>query len=233
LTGYIGAVNLFNQAIEAPVPPGTLALTEVIPLVLTALTVLPRPFRTERTRFWGAFALGILAPTVITIRWVPFNNFLSATDTVLVFIGHALAPLALLTVADIAIARHTTGGRMGGVPQFALPLAVWVVGFYFAPWMSASFMVFTLIVIVLLFALLSSTPGRNLFDRFGLVIGIGAGVLLVALYLLPSTPPDEPLASLLGGLGLPVATLVLVRWFTVRRAAHRTQPHIRTRDFLR
>src|SRR5690606_41115496 len=114
-TGHRGAVTLFNPAIAAPGPPGTLAPTEVIPLVLTALTVLPRPFRTERTRFWGAFALGILAPTVITIRWVPFNNFLSATDTVLVFIGHALAPLALLTVADIAIPRHTTAGRMGAV----------------------------------------------------------------------------------------------------------------------
>ncbi|WP_232283687.1 hypothetical protein [Saccharomonospora cyanea] len=236
--GYVGA-RLLNQAIEAPVPLDTLGLTEIVPLVLTALVVLLRPFRTERTRFWGAFTLGVLLPAVITARWVPYDNLLSPPDTVLVFCGHALAPLALLAVADIAIARHTTGEPLGGTAQFALPLATWVAGFHIqleteVSASGTSLIFLTPITAVLLFVLLSSVSGRDLLDRFGLVIGIGASVLPVALYLLLGAPLNEPLVYLQG---LPVATFaipfVLVRRFTARRTARRTAPRVDTRDLLR
>src|SRR5690606_5550377 len=189
LTGYIGAVNLFNQAIEAPVPPGTLALTEVIPLVLTALTVLPRPFRTERTRFWGAFTLGFLMPAVITAGWVPYDNLLDHVDTVLVFCGHALAPVALLAVADIAVARHTTGDPLGGTAQFALPLATWLVYFYVQAGIGffgidALSLLACALGAVLMFVLLASSSGRRLLDRFGFVIAIAPALLPVTLRLL-------------------------------------------------
>lgn len=236
--GY-GVALLLNRAIEAPVPPNILALTELVPLVITALTVLLRPFRTERTRLWGAMALGFLLPALITVRWVPYDNLLDPFDTVTVFAGHALGPLALLAVADIAIGRRTTGEPLGGAPQFAVPLAVWVTVFLLQPVLDVyvinaqSLVIVCPLSAVVMFVLLGSVSGRDLLDRFGFVIGLAFPVLPVVLYLLLGVPANEPLVY---AQAVPIAAFtvpfVLVRRLATRAAARR-RSRMDTREFLR
>ncbi|EID56051.1 serine/threonine-protein kinase [Saccharomonospora xinjiangensis] len=236
--GY-GVALLLNKTIDAPVPLEDLALTELVPLVITALTVLLRPFRTERTRLWGAMTLGFLLPALITVRWVPYDNLLDPFDTVTVFAGHALAPLALLAVADIAIGRRTTGELLGGTPQFAVPLASWVTYFLLQPVLdvyamsSASLVIFWPVSAVLMFVLLGSMSGRDLLDRFGFVIGLALPALPVALFLLLGAPANEPLVY---AQAVPIAAFtvpfVLVRRLATR-AATRRRTGMDTREFLR
>ncbi|EIE99539.1 serine/threonine-protein kinase [Saccharomonospora glauca] len=245
IAGYLCAF-LLNGAIEAPVPQDRLRLTEFVPVVLTSLIVFFRPFRTERARFWGSFVLGFGFPAVLTAWWVPYDNLLSPTDTMYVFTGHALPPLALLTIADIAIGRRTTGEPLGGVPQFALPVAIWVIDLYFQAYVVTVFLgvilllIFPALVAVLLFGLLASPSGRRRLDRSGLVISLGISALPAVLYLLQTITYDVPLHiplanSLLAT--LPTATFaipfVLVRRSTVRRAARRARARMQAQRLPR
>ncbi len=226
LACYGVTAGLLNQTIGAPVPPILLAISEFVPLVVTALVVLLRPFRTERTRFWGAFTLGFLMPAVITAGWVPYDNLLDHVDTMLVFCGHALAPVALLAVADIALARHTTGDPLGGTAQFALPLATWLVYFYVQAGVGffgidALSLLACAFGAVLMFVLLASASGRRLLDRFGLVIAIAPALLPVTLRLLgggDDGPPSYVMALPLITFTIP---FVVVRHVVTRHGARR------------
>lgn len=228
LACYGVTAGLLNQTIGAPVPPILLAISEFVPLMVTALVVLLRPFRTERTRFWGAFTLGFLMPAVITAGWVPYDNLLDHVDTMLVFCGHALAPVALLAVADVALARHTTGDPLGGTAQFALPLATWLVYFYVQAGVGffgidALSLLACAFGAVLMFVLLASASGRRLLDRFGLVIAIAPALLPVTLRLLgggDDGPPSYVMALPLITFTIP---FVVVRHVVTRHGArHRS-----------